>query len=139
FDELQRWWQNTTPEMQAAAQTVSLVLVALLGGHFLGGLVARALRAQNFDAALRLPGTSASMKVDHGITPTLVAGLLVRLTIWAAALCWLAHKYGQGEFASSLGLIVKRAWMLAAVLVASLTLGSLLARRLIDCLENPAK
>jgi hypothetical protein len=137
LDELQTWWQNTTPETRTALQTGGLVIAALLGGHFLGAIVARALRARNFDAALRVPGSSSSgAEPDHGITPTLIAGLLVRLTVWAGAACWLAHKHGRVEFAHTLELIIKRTWALAAVLAAALALGGLLARRLIDCLHG---
>jgi hypothetical protein len=140
LDELQTWWQNTTPETRAALQDVGLALAALLGGYFLGTMVARALRAWNFDAVLRLPASSPpGVEADRGFTPTLVAGLLVRLTAWAGAAWWLAHKHGQVELAGTLGLILRRTWALAAVLVAALALGSLLARRLIDCLEGLSK
>ncbi len=140
LDQLQTWWQNSTPETQAALQEGSLLLVALLGGYFLGSIVARALRARNFDAALRLTSSStAGTAVDHGITPTLVAGLLVRLTVWAVAAWWLARRHGWEELANTLGLIINRTWALATVLVAALALGSLLARRLIDCLHGLPK
>jgi hypothetical protein len=140
LDELRTWWQNTTPEMQAALQTGGLVLAALLGGHFLGGLVARALRARNFDAALRAPGAPApAAGADSGITPTLLAGLLVRLTVWAGAGWWLARQHGRVELANTLGLVISRAWAVAAGLVAALAVGGLLARRLIDCLQGVPK
>src|SRR5579871_6494071 len=96
LDELQTWWQNTTPETRTALHNAGLVVVVLLGGHFLGAMVARALRARNFDAALRMPGSSpAGAGGDHGFTPTFFAGLLVRLTVWAGAACWLANKNGR--------------------------------------------
>jgi hypothetical protein len=136
LDELQIWWQNITPETKATAQDISLALVALLVGHFLGAMVSRALRARNFDAALRLPGSSAAAEPNHGITATLIAGLLVRLTVWAVAAWWLAQKHGHTELAGTLGLIIKRTWALATVLVAALALGTLLARRLIDCVQG---
>jgi hypothetical protein len=137
LDELQTWWQNTTPETRTALQNGGLVLAAFLGGHFLGAMVARALRARNFDAVLRLPGSSSpGAPGDHGFTPTWVAGLLVRLTVWAGAVWWMANKYGRAEFAHTLELIIKRTWALAAVLTVSLALGGLLARRLIDCLQG---
>jgi len=140
LDELQTWWQNTTSETQSLIQDGLLVFVAILAGHFLDLMVTRALRAKNFDAALRLPGGSSPGAVaDHGITPTLVLGLLVRLTVWAAAVWWLAHKHGRVEIANTLGLIINRSWALATVLVAALTLGGLLARRLIDCLQGIPK
>src|SRR5947209_19983136 len=85
LDELQTWWQNTTPETRAALQELSLALVALAAGHFFGAMTARALRARNFDAALRLPRSAPpSPETAHGITPTLLAGLLERLTVSAA-------------------------------------------------------
>jgi hypothetical protein len=136
LDELQTWWQNTTPETQVALREGSLVLAALLGGHYLGSMVARALRARNFDAVLRLPGSSPpAPEASHGFTPTFVAGLLVRLTVWMATASWLARQHGQAELASTLGLILNRAWALAAVLVAALAVGSLLAGRVMDCLK----
>jgi hypothetical protein len=136
LDELQAWWQNTTPAMRLALRDGSLVLAALLAGLFLGWLVARALRARNFDTALRLPSSSPpSPEADRGFTPTLVAGLLVLLTVWGAAGWWLAREHGRVELASTLGLIISRAWALAAVLVAALSLGNLLASRVIDCLK----
>ena len=137
LDELRTWWQNTTPETQAYLQDGGLVLAALLGGHFLGAMVARALRARSFDAALRPSGPSpAGAEPDRGFTPTLVAGLLVRLTVWAGAACWLAHKHGRDELANTLGRVISRTWAVTAVLVAALALGSLLARRLIECLQG---
>jgi hypothetical protein len=136
LDELQTWWGKATPETQAAIQTGGLVLGALLGGHLLGLLVARALRARNFDAALRAPGSPApAAGVDTGITPTLLAGLLVRLTVWAGAAWWLAHQHGRVDLANTLGLVISRAWALAAGLIAALAVGGLLARRLVDCLQ----
>src|SRR5262249_38027122 len=119
---------------QATLLIGGVVLAALLGGHLLGVVVARTLRSWNFDAVLRLPGSSPpGPEADCGFTPTLVGGLLVRLTVWAGAACWLAHKYGHADWAATLGRIINRTWGLAAVLVAALALGSLLAHRLIDC------
>src|SRR5438874_7920444 len=105
FDELRTWWQNATPETAVLIRQGGLVLAALLGGHFLGSMVARALRARNFDAALRLPGSSSAASTGRSFTPTLVAGLLVRVTIWAVAARWLAGQYGWIELASTLGMI----------------------------------
>ncbi len=136
LEELQTWWQNTTPETRLALREGSLALAALLCGHFLGSRVARTLRAWNFDAALRLPSsTHPGAEAGRGFTPTLVAGMLVRLTVWAAAAWWLARQHGMEELAGTLGLIINRAWALAAVLVAALALGRLLASRVIDCLK----
>jgi hypothetical protein len=136
FDELRTWWQNTTPETAVLIRQGGVVLVALLGGHFLGAMVGRALRARNFDAALRLPGSSLGASPGRSFTPTVVAGLLVRFTIWALAARWLANQYGHAELASTLGMIINKAWALAAVLVATLALASLLAGRVIDCLRD---
>jgi hypothetical protein len=140
FQELEGWWQNTTPEMQSGIRQVGIVLLALLGGHFFGGLVTRALRARNFDAVLRLPGASpVGPEARHGFTPTLVAGLLVRLTIWGAAVMWLARQHDKIELASTLGLIITRTWALATILVTTLGLASLLAQRVIDCVQGFTK
>jgi hypothetical protein len=139
-EELRVWWQSLTPEMRDYAQIGGLVLGALLGGHFLGSIVARSLRAKNFDAALRLPGSSlAGTEAEHGITPTFVAGMLVRLTVWAGMAWWMAHKYGRTDLANTLVLVLKRTWTLAFVFTTALALGSLLARRLMDCLRGLPK
>src|SRR5262249_61645198 len=88
-------------------------------------------------AALRLPGSSPpGPEAERGFTPTWIAGLLVRVTVWAGAAWWLARKHGQAEAAQTLALILSRTWAVAAVLVAALGLGSLLARRVIDCLQD---
>ncbi len=78
-------------------------------------------------------------EAEHGITPTFIAGLLVRLTVWAGAAWWLAHKHDRVELANTLVLVLKRTWMLATVLTTALAVGSLLARRLMDCLRGPPK
>jgi hypothetical protein len=139
LDELRTWWQNMTPETQAALQTAGLVLAALLGGHFLGMLVARALRGRNFDAVLRGPGSPPPAGADSGITPTLLAGILVRLTVWAGGAWWLARQHGRVDLANTLVLVISRAWALAGGLVAVLALGGLLAGRMIDCLQGLPK
>ena len=51
LDDWQDWWQNALPQIQAAIPDGMLVLGALLGGHFLGRMVSRGLRARNFDAS----------------------------------------------------------------------------------------
>src|SRR5262249_15940421 len=107
FDELQSWSLDVSADTQAAFQAAGLVLVALLGGHVLGLITARALRARNFDATLRVPGSSPPpADADRGITPTLVAGWLVRLTVWALAVWWLAQKHGRVAFADTLWVII---------------------------------
>src|SRR5262245_29206294 len=113
LDELRSWWQNTTPETREAIQTTGLVIAALLGGHFLGAMVGRILRTKKFDAALRLPSSSPEgTESEHGITPTFLAGLLVRLTVWVGAAWWLAHRYHRAELADTLALLLKRTWAL---------------------------
>jgi hypothetical protein len=125
--------------MQAAFFDGGLVLVALLGGHFLGAMVARGLRARNFDAFLRLPSSSPpSPEAERSFTPTFFAGILVRLTVWAGAGCWLAHKHGFLDLSNTLRVTIIRTWAVAAMLVAALALGSLLASRLLECLQGQA-
>jgi hypothetical protein len=138
LNELQTWWQDTTPETRAAVWDGGLALGALLAGHFLGAMVARSLRARGFDAALRLPGSSPPPGLDsgRGITPTLLVGLLIRLTVWAAAAWWLAREHGRLELASTLVLIINRTWAVAGVLVTTLALGSSLANRVIECVQG---
>jgi hypothetical protein len=139
-DELRAWLPNVAPETLGSLQTIGLVIVALLGGHFLGAMVERTLRAKKFDLALRLPGSSGGCaEPEHGITPTFVAGMLVRLTIWVGAAWWLAHKYNRVDLANTLGLLLKRTWAIATVFTTALALGSLLARRVRDCLHGLSK
>jgi hypothetical protein len=140
LDGLQSWWQNVTPEMQAALQFGGVVLGALLAGQVLGVLVARLLAARKFDAVLRLPSVAPpDPEAERGFTPTFVAGWLVRLTVWAGAASWLAQKHGRADLAHTLGVVMNRTWAIAALLVASLALGSLLANRLISCLGGLPK
>jgi hypothetical protein len=139
LDEVTTWWENTTPETRGYLVDGGLAVAALLGGHVLGTVVTRALGARNFDAVLRLSGPAPAGDADRGFTPTFFAGLLVRLTAWVGGAWWLANKHGYAELAATLGLVLRRGWALAAVLVAALALGGLLARRLLDCLQGPAK
>lgn len=137
LEELRSFWQNFTPETLAALKVVGTMVVALLAGHVLGSMVARGLRERNFDAALRMPGASPpDPNAEHGITPTFVAGALVRLSVWTAAVWWLASQYGRVEIANTLAVILSRTWAVAGLLVAALALGSVFARRLIDCLGS---
>jgi hypothetical protein len=135
FEQLQTWWQNATPDMHVALWEGGLMLGAFVGGLFIGSIVTRILRAKNFDAVLRLPGSSSAPEPGRGFTPTFVAGLLVRLSIWGTAARWLAREHGWIDLANTLGLVIKNSWALATVLVAALALGSLLAGRIIDCLK----
>jgi hypothetical protein len=140
LDEVKSLWQYVDPQTQLILQDLGLALGAFLSGHLLGTMVARSLRAKRFDALLRLPAsTPAGPDADNGITPSLVTGLLIRLTFWAGAFWWLAYKHGQVEMAGTVLLAMRRTWAIALVLAAALGLGSLVARRLIDCLHGLAK
>jgi hypothetical protein len=140
LDELQVYWQDITPGTRQSIQTLGLVLVALLGGHILGSMVSRSLRAKKFDVALRLPSSSPEgTEAEHGLTPTFFAGMLVRLSVWVGAAWWLAGTHGRVDLAATLALVLKRTWALAAVAGASLALGSFLSRRVSDCLHGLPK
>src|SRR5262245_26886470 len=125
-EELTIWWQKVPPEWHSTIQTAGVVVGALLGGLILGALVTRFLSARNFDAALRFPGSSSAAIAIHGITPTFIAGLLVRLTVWAGAGWWLAQMHGRLELAGTLALVINRTWAVVTMLVIALGLGSLL-------------
>jgi hypothetical protein len=140
FDQIQTWWQswteNTTPETRALIQQAGLAVAALLGGHIFGSIVARFLRSRNFDAALRLSDPPSDAEGRSGFTPTFVASMLVRVTVWAAAGSWIARQQGWVELAGTLGLVISRSWALAAVLVGALALSALVVRRLMDCFQG---
>jgi hypothetical protein len=137
LEQVLTWWQNLTPETLQALHEAKVIVAALVGGYLLGKWVSRGLGARNFDATLRLPSTSPpAAQPEHGITPTYLAGLLVRLTIWGGAAWWLARQHERPELAGTLALIISRTWALAIVLVIALALASLLAQRVIDCLQG---
>src|SRR5213080_1823402 len=92
WNDLQSWWQNFTPETQTLVWDGGLAALALVGGWIAGAVVARILDRWNFDGAFRLSSVPGGYE-DRGLTPTRVAALLVRLTIWAAAAGWLAGRY----------------------------------------------
>ena len=137
LQDLQSWWQNLTPQMRAYILDGALALGALLGGHWLGVMVGRFLRGWRFNALFRVtrqvPGGSDD---DHGITPTMLAGLLVRLTVWAFAAWWLLPKYGRPEIAEPIPKIIGRVWTVAAALTIVLAPAGWLARRVIEFLEG---
>jgi hypothetical protein len=137
LEQLQSWWENLTPEMRGYILDGAVALGALLGGHWLGKLVGRFLRAGRFNALFRVtkevPGGSDD---DHLITPTRLAALLVRLTVWAFAASWLLPKYGQPELAESISSKIGPVWAVAAGLAAALAVAGLLARRVVECLEG---
>ena len=151
LDEIQSWWQSQSAETHALIQNASIAVLGLIAGHFLGVMVARYLRGHRFDAALRLPGGASAgtataapgtpappaVETDHDITPTFIAGWLVRLTVWAAAFWWIAHNNGRVELAQTLSLVISRTWVLTAIVVGALGLGGLFAHRLVDCFPSP--
>ena len=140
LNEVQTWWQNASPEMQAAIQFGGVILGALVVGQIVGAVVARTLAGRNFDAVLRLPSSTPHDAGDgRGFTPSYVGGLLVRLTIWSAAAWWLAQKHGRTDLAQTLGVVIKRTWAITTILVASLAVGTLLANRLIACFGGLSK
>src|SRR5207244_1512531 len=133
----QSWWQNLNPQVRAYILDGAVVLGALLGGHLLGVLVGRFLRARRFNSIFRVMGpTHDQPQDDRGFTPTTLAAYLARLTVWAAAAWWLVREHGRPELAESLALMVRRAWVVVAALTAALALASQLARRAIECVEG---
>jgi len=137
WNDLQSWWQNLTPETQTLVWNGGVAAVALVGGWIAGAVVARILYHWNFDGFFRLSSVPPGGD-DRGLTPTRVAALLVRLTVWAAAGGWLAGRYGRPDIAETVRLVIPRVWSLTAVLVAALVLGGLLARRAADCFHDPS-
>jgi hypothetical protein len=139
-EQLQTWWQTLSPEMQTAAQFGGVVVGALIVGQILGMMTFGVLSRRKFDAVLRLPSASPpDPEADSGFTPSYVASLLVRLTVWAGAAWWLAQKHGRTDLAHTLGMVINRAWAVAAILTASLAVGSLTANRLIACFGGTAR
>jgi hypothetical protein len=136
LDQLRTWWENTGLTQATLRDAIVLVL-ALLGGHLAARLVARFLRGRNFDAVLRLPRSATDTKeAEHRFTPTFFADMLIRLSIWGGAAAWLAREHERAELAETIRLIINRSWGLAALLVAALAVGSLLARRLLECFQS---
>lgn len=136
-EELRSFWQNLNPQNQALVFDAAVAIGALLGGHLLGKLVTRFLRKRNFNSIFRVTAPSADMADDdHGFTPTTIAGLFVRVTAWAGGVWWLIREHGRPELAESISNNIGRVWVVAAALTAALALASLLARRVIECLEG---
>jgi hypothetical protein len=137
MEQLQSWWQNLTPETRAYILDGAVALGALLGGHLLGKIVGSFLRAGRFNSLFRVtreaPGGSDDERV---FTPTMLAGLLVRLTVWAFAASYLLPKYGQAELAESISRKIGPVWAVAAALAAVLALAGLLARRVVEILDS---
>jgi len=135
--QLETWWQSITPETQAYVWDGGLALLALLGGHIFGSMVARALRTRNFDAAFR-PSNSSHTNTEtvRRFTAVSAIGILVRLTFWGAGAWWFARRYGRPDVADTLALIAGRTWAAVGVLGGALLLAGLLARRIADCLRG---
>jgi hypothetical protein len=131
--ELQVWWQATSPQVQAFVREGGLVIIFLLAGYLLGNMVARSLRAMNFDALVRLTGSS---ETQHGFSIATLAGFLVRLTIWAAGLYWLAREHDKLDWAAAIGLIVSRTWALVTILAISLAVANLVASRFKELVQD---
>src|SRR4051794_11864799 len=112
LNELQTWWQDTTPETRTLIADVAIGVAAFLGGLFAGGLTRRSLRSWHFDGAFRLTHGWSPTAEAGGPTPTRVAALLVWLTVWAAAAGWFAHRYGHEDIAATIGLVITRTWSL---------------------------
>ena len=138
--DLQSWWQNLNPELRGYILDGALVLGALLGGYIIGVVVDRMLRARRFDLLFRVTTPPPTYLEDGRVTftATTLAGLLVRLTIWASAGWWLAREHGQVELAATVVQVIGRTWSVAGVLASALALAGLLARRVIECLESCA-
>ncbi len=136
FNDVQAHWSSLTLETQAGIRAVGVLFVAFLAGHFLGKMTARLLRAQGFDAALRLPSAAAPTPETSGITPTFLARMLVCLTVCAVAAWWLAGQSGKIELAERLSLIISRTWAVAGILTVILAFSSVLAQRLVNCLRE---
>ncbi|HLW66177.1 MAG TPA: hypothetical protein VKS79_12770 [Gemmataceae bacterium] len=137
LEELRSWWENLSPEIRGYIFNGVLALGALVGGHFLGVLAGRFLRARRFNSLFRVSAKNLDQpQEDHGFTPTTLVGLLVRITVWALVAGWLLHRYGRPELGDAVTRVVGPVWIVAGGLVATLALASLLTRRVMECLEN---
>src|SRR4051812_21045171 len=136
----QTWWQDATPETRAAVWDAGVAVAAFLGGLILGGLTARILRSWHFDGAFGLTyAPPPGVQSGGGFTPTRAVAMLVRLTAWGAAVWCFPCRYARADVADTLYQIGTRVWMLTALLSATLILASLLARRVVDCLQSPTQ
>ncbi|HEV3145050.1 MAG TPA: hypothetical protein VGZ47_14260 [Gemmataceae bacterium] len=139
LEQLQSWWQNLSPEIRAHTINGAWGFGALVGGHLLGVLVGRFLRARRFNSLFRVTGDVAYQpQEDRGFTPTMLAGLLVRLTVWALAAGWLLRQYGRPELGESVTRNIGRVWIVAGGLAAALAVAGMLTRRVMECLEGGA-
>jgi hypothetical protein len=133
-DELQSWWQNATPQTQAALIDGGLGLAALLVGHLLGVFARRFLDARDFNSLFRVARSSQDYQAERSFSPSTLAGYLVRLTAWAGAAWWLARRQEWPEVANTLALALGRTWAVVGVLTGALAFASLLTRRVMECL-----
>jgi hypothetical protein len=137
---LQAWWQSLPGEAQAALRAAGVLLGAFLVSWIAGGVVRRRLRAVGFDASLRVPWApppAPGAPQENRLTPTRLAVLLVRLSVWAAAVWWLANEQGWGGLARTLETVAARVWLLAVVVVVALFLGRFLAEQVLDVMQSP--
>ena len=138
--ELLSFWQGLSPEMRGYILDGGVALGALLIGHWLGLFVGRFLRNWGFNSIFRVTAQAQDQyqQDDRRFTPTMLAGMLVRLTVWAAGAWWLLREHGRPEIAETITKTGGRIWAVTAALTAALALASLLARRVIECLEGVA-
>jgi hypothetical protein len=86
----------------------------------------------------RITGSSphAGVEGGRGFPPSFVAGVFVRLSVWAVAAWWLAGRHDRPELAGTIKLVLTRAWSLAVVLGSALALGGFLANRVVECVQG---
>jgi hypothetical protein len=137
FDNFLSWWQNIDPETRALVWDGAVVVGALVGGYIVGVVSARVLRAWRFDTVFRVSAPAPDYLEDgRRVTPSMLVGLLVRLSIWAGAAWWLTRKHGQLEVANTIAVIVARTWAVGGIVSAALAIAGLFSRRVIECFEG---
>jgi hypothetical protein len=137
LNDLTTWCQDILVEWQPALVDILLGLTAFLAGQFLGRRVARSLAERGFDEALNFAERTSRTRqdVEREFGAAAMVGYLVRASVWTVAAWWLFQKHGQLDLAASLSLVLRRAWGVALIVISTLALGSLLARRLAECLQ----
>jgi hypothetical protein len=137
LDNFLSWWQNIDPETRSLIWDGALVVGALVGGYIIGVLAARVLRAWRFDTVFRVsPPGPDYLEDGRRITPSMLVGLLVRLSVWAGAAWWLTGKHGHTDVANTIAVIVARSWAVGGIVSAALAIAGLFSRRVIECFEN---